>query len=287
MPFIQWCYERRPKSKVAKEISGRGRRRSREKGNELVGDFRFIKILKLFILFYFILITLLYLFFPHFFYPRSLPTPMHSTHYPRHLATLSLTSLYVVVFMSELHSPLFTVHKTKHMSQNKVARVVTLENVDWGSLSEIDEEVVLLIFSGLLRNLLYWNHRKLDVAYNRGMVSAVVFRSSKWNRAKWWQDSRDGNYIFFQYWNNLFNIKRLFQAFRIRSRVCIPRQGRGMWLCTPCPLDRIKKASQWIYALDWYVLDGFPLSPNFYLRGKFLHVNKIKAMYMYGRGGGG
>ena len=31
-----------PKSNVAKEISGRGRRRSRGKGNQGVGDFRFI-----------------------------------------------------------------------------------------------------------------------------------------------------------------------------------------------------------------------------------------------------
>jgi len=83
---------------VAKEISGRGRRRSREKGNEGVGDFRFINILKIFI---FILIQLEYFtlsfFCLYFFYPRHLPTPTHSTHYPRHLATPSFTSLHVVV----------------------------------------------------------------------------------------------------------------------------------------------------------------------------------------------
>ena len=35
---------------------------------------------------------------------------------------------YQVPFIvkSELRSPLFTVHKTKHMAQNKVARVVAL-----------------------------------------------------------------------------------------------------------------------------------------------------------------
>ena len=43
---------------MAKKILRRGRRRSREKGNEGVGDFRFINILTIFI---FILIQLEYL----------------------------------------------------------------------------------------------------------------------------------------------------------------------------------------------------------------------------------
>ena len=45
LAFVQRWYERDAKSHVAKEISGRGRRRSRdEKGNQGVGDFRFINI---------------------------------------------------------------------------------------------------------------------------------------------------------------------------------------------------------------------------------------------------
>ena len=102
--FIQWCCERRAKSHVAQEISGRGRRRSRdEKGNQRVGDFRFMKILQLFLFisfFYYFVLS----FFLHFFYPRHLPTPKPhdphpltttsthdprpTTHDPRHLATL-------------------------------------------------------------------------------------------------------------------------------------------------------------------------------------------------------
>ena len=91
MPFIQWCYKRRPKSKVAKEISGRGRRKSREKGNELVGNFRFINNLKLFYI-YFVLITLLYHFFPILF----LPTTFTHTHafYPLS-PTFSYTPFHV------------------------------------------------------------------------------------------------------------------------------------------------------------------------------------------------
>ena len=45
LAFVQRWYDRGAKSHVAKEISGRGRRRSRdEKGNQGVGDFRFINI---------------------------------------------------------------------------------------------------------------------------------------------------------------------------------------------------------------------------------------------------
>ena len=73
------------KSHVAKEKSGRGRRRCREKGNQGVGDFRSI-IFYTFFLNYFSLSF----FFLYSFYPRYLPTPTTSTHYPRHLATLSV-----------------------------------------------------------------------------------------------------------------------------------------------------------------------------------------------------
>ena len=94
MSFIRWRCERRAKFQVAKEISGRGRRRRRnEKGNQGVGDFRFINIVQMFSIYYcfFILSFFLYLFLPttfthtHTHDPRPLPT----THDPRHLATLS------------------------------------------------------------------------------------------------------------------------------------------------------------------------------------------------------
>ena len=101
MSFIQWCCEREAKFHVAKEISGRGQRRSRdEKGNQGVGDFRFINILQFFSIYFFFPITLLYhFFFLYFFCPRHLPTPTPTTHDlyplptihdPRHLATLAI-----------------------------------------------------------------------------------------------------------------------------------------------------------------------------------------------------
>ena len=52
---------------MSKEISGRGRRRSRgEKGNQGVGDFRFINILQffLFIIIIIIIIIIILSFFP-------------------------------------------------------------------------------------------------------------------------------------------------------------------------------------------------------------------------------
>ena len=87
--FIQWWCKRGAKSHVCKEISGRGRRRSRnEKGNQGVGDFRFINILQFFSIYYY--------YFLSFFSIRFLPTtfthththdphprPTTSTHYPR------------------------------------------------------------------------------------------------------------------------------------------------------------------------------------------------------------
>ena len=58
---------------MAKEISGRGRRRRHdEKGNQGVGDFCFINILPIF--------SILSFFFLYFFYPRHLPTPTLTTH---------------------------------------------------------------------------------------------------------------------------------------------------------------------------------------------------------------
>ena len=84
--FLHICCERGVKSNVAKELSGRGRTRSSEKGNQGVGDVRFINILQLNFFYLFFLIALLHHFFPYLFYPRNLPTP--TTHAPRHLATL-------------------------------------------------------------------------------------------------------------------------------------------------------------------------------------------------------
>ena len=95
MSFIQWWCERGSKSHVAKEISGRGRRRSGdEKGNQGVGDFRFINILQISSIYYYYFCYHLFsiLFLPttfthtHTHDPRPLPT----THDPRHLATLPL-----------------------------------------------------------------------------------------------------------------------------------------------------------------------------------------------------
>ena len=80
MSLIQWCCERGAKSHVAKEISGRGPKklRSREKGNQGVGDSRSITF-KIFALF-FILITFLYHFFLYIFHPRHLPRPSTTIH---------------------------------------------------------------------------------------------------------------------------------------------------------------------------------------------------------------
>ena len=75
--FIQWWCESGAKFHVSKEISGRGRRRSRGvKGNQGVGDFRFINFY-----YFFLFIIIIFLsFFPYFFYPRHLPTPTPTTH---------------------------------------------------------------------------------------------------------------------------------------------------------------------------------------------------------------
>ena len=54
------CSDVVKRSHVAKEISGRGRRKTREKGNKAVGGFRFINILHFF---YFFFNSLHFLFF--------------------------------------------------------------------------------------------------------------------------------------------------------------------------------------------------------------------------------
>ena len=74
---------------VAKEKSGRRQRRSREKGNQGVGDFRFINFTICFS--FFVSITLLYHFFLYFFLPTTFththdPRPLPTTHDPRHSA---------------------------------------------------------------------------------------------------------------------------------------------------------------------------------------------------------
>ena len=83
MSFIQWCCERGPKSHVAKEISGTGWRRRREKDNQGVGDFRFINILQLFSIYFFFNYFTLSFFFVYFFLPTThdiYPHPRRSTH---------------------------------------------------------------------------------------------------------------------------------------------------------------------------------------------------------------
>ena len=76
---------------VSKEISGRGRRRSRGvKGNQGVGDFRSINILQFFSIYYYYYYYYLFIiffltFFTHDIYPH-----------PRHLATLILHWLPVM-----------------------------------------------------------------------------------------------------------------------------------------------------------------------------------------------
>ena len=83
---------------VAWEISGRGRRRSRdEKGNQGVGDFRFINIWQLFpfLFFFFNYFIVSFFFFAILFLLTTFthththdPRPLPTTHDPRHLAIL-------------------------------------------------------------------------------------------------------------------------------------------------------------------------------------------------------
>jgi len=85
------------KSYVAKEISGRGRRRSHdEKGSQGVRDLRFINILQLFSIYFFFSITSCYTIFSILFLPTTFahththdPRPLPTTYDPRHLATLA------------------------------------------------------------------------------------------------------------------------------------------------------------------------------------------------------
>ena len=94
----QWWCERGAKSHVSKEISGRGRRRSRGvKGNQGVGDFRSINILQFFSIYYYYYYYYLFIiFFLTFFTHDTYPHPLPTTHDPRHLATLILHWLPVM-----------------------------------------------------------------------------------------------------------------------------------------------------------------------------------------------
>ena len=79
---------------MAKEISGRGRRRSRnEKGNQGVGYFRFINVVQIFSIYCCFFIVVIFCSIP--FLPTTFtqththdPRPLPTTHDPRHLATL-------------------------------------------------------------------------------------------------------------------------------------------------------------------------------------------------------
>ena len=102
MSFIQWSCERGAKSHVAKEVSGRGRRKSRrdEKGNQGVGDFRFINILQFFFLF---IIIIIFFLSDTSFYPRHLPTPCPHPH-PRLTFTTHDLSPLPTTHDIQLHS---------------------------------------------------------------------------------------------------------------------------------------------------------------------------------------
>ena len=78
--FIQWCFWKR-KSHLAKEKSGRGRRRSREKANQGVGDFRFITITIFFFQLLYFIISFFTL-FTHDIYSHPHPHlyPLPTTH---------------------------------------------------------------------------------------------------------------------------------------------------------------------------------------------------------------
>ena len=83
MSFIQWWCERGSKSHVAKEISGRGRRRSGdEKGNQGVGDFRFINILQIFSIYYYYFLSFFSILVLPTTFTHTGPRPTTSSHYP-------------------------------------------------------------------------------------------------------------------------------------------------------------------------------------------------------------
>ena len=83
MSFIQWWCERGSKSHVAKEISGRGRRRSGdEKGNQGVGDFRFINILQIFSIYYYFFLSFFSILVLPTTFTHTGPRPTTSSHYP-------------------------------------------------------------------------------------------------------------------------------------------------------------------------------------------------------------
>ena len=101
----QWWCERGAKSHVSKEISGRGRTRSRGvKGNQGVGDFRFKNIVQFFsIYYYYYFLSFLPYFFTHDIYPHRHPRSTTSTHYPRP-TTFSYT-LCGIFFLNHLSPP--------------------------------------------------------------------------------------------------------------------------------------------------------------------------------------
>ena len=85
---------------MAEIISGRGRRRSRdEKGNQGVGDLRFINILQLFSFQgFFFSITLryhffFYTFFTHDIYPSHTHDPRPTTHEPNSVSVVGVVSV--------------------------------------------------------------------------------------------------------------------------------------------------------------------------------------------------
>ena len=75
-------------AKKYKEISGIGPRRSREKGNQGVGDFSFINILQPFLFIFLLNYFTFYIFFCIILTYRLLTIFTHTySHDPRHLAT--------------------------------------------------------------------------------------------------------------------------------------------------------------------------------------------------------
>ena len=93
-----WKGNQVPRTTVAWEISVRGWRRSRdEKGNQGVGDFRFINILQFCSIYLFFSITLSFFFLYFFFYPRHSPTPTPTPttfSYTRYQSVTGLVSKY-------------------------------------------------------------------------------------------------------------------------------------------------------------------------------------------------
>ena len=89
---------------MAEVISGRGRRRSRdEKGNQGVGDLRFMNILQLFSFYFFFQLLYVIIFFSILFLPTTFTQATPTTHDPRP-TTHELHSVSVVGVVSVLWS---------------------------------------------------------------------------------------------------------------------------------------------------------------------------------------